>query len=431
VTESRVSDEQLRAWMAEGKGAKSIARLCGLSVATIKERVARLRGRDNPPDAAADGEQEIASEIAPRITSLEELLRQSKTDLTKWYVERHVINKWEVGAKMATGTLSFKDGVMSGHITRGGVVIKPLWQIKAWLKPVARDVTLARDVWAEMLTTWEKRTAKAHPAIKASGRLLRLVNPFDVHLGKLAYAPETGSNYDLKLATQTFRHCRDELLARTGSLPIERTVIPLGNDYFHYDNLASTTTGGTQQDSDTRFHKMFATGIELAVETVEMAAATGPVTVLIVPGNHDRLSAFTLGCVLEAQFRKDKRVTIDNAPTLRKYHRYGVNLLGFTHGSEEKQQDLAVIMATECEWWSQTAHREWHVGHVHKMKGMFGDSIRGVRIRVMPSIAATDAWHASKGYKDRRAMEAYLYDREKGYAGHFSSNVDTPLSAAA
>jgi hypothetical protein len=405
------TDEELQAAVEEGLSLRTMALRFGCDRTTVKKRLAKLAAEPTDPDA-----QVLASEVAPRITSLEELLRQSKTDLTRWYVERHVVNKWEVGAK---------------HPETGAILVAPLWQIKAWLKPVSRDVRLAQDVWAEMLARWEKRAARSHAAVKASGRLLRLVNPFDVHLGKLAYAPETGENYDLKIAAQTFRDCRDELLARTGSLPIERTLIPFGNDYFHYDNLASTTTGGTQQDSDTRFHKMFATGIELAVETVEIAAAKGPVTVLIVPGNHDRLAAFTLGCVLEAHFRKDRRVEIDNGPALRKYHRYGVNLLGFTHGSEEKQQDLAVIMATEAPEWSQTAHREWHVGHIHKMKGLFGDSIRGVRIRVMPSIAATDAWHASKGYKDRRAMEAYLYDREKGYAGHFSSNVDLPMPVAA
>jgi hypothetical protein len=54
VAESRVSDEQLRAWMGEGKGAKAMSRLCGLAACTIKERIARLRGRDaNPVDPDA------------------------------------------------------------------------------------------------------------------------------------------------------------------------------------------------------------------------------------------------------------------------------------------------------------------------------------------------------------------------------------------
>ena len=410
---AQVDDAQIREWLQQGLTVAEMVRRAGSNRGTIDHRIRRMKLRAEAP---GEGE-EIASAIAPRITSLAELLAQSKTDLTKWTVERHVVNKWEVGAK---------------HPATGKILTEPLWQIKAWLKPVQRDVRLAHEVWREMLADWGKRPRPAVAARKSTGSLLAEYDPFDLHLGKLAYAPETGQHYDLKLAAQAFRACRDELLGMTAGLPVEEALLPLGNDYFHYDNLALTTTGGTAQDSDTRFPKMFTQGIELAVETIELLAKRSRVTVKIVPGNHDRQSAFTLGCVLEAEFRKDKRVTIDNAPTLRKYHRYGVNLLGFTHGSEEKQQDLAVIMATEqSEAWAQTVHREWHVGHIHKMKGMFGDSIRGVRIRVMPSISATDAWHASRGYQDRRTMEAYLFHRERGYAGHFSSNVSETLESAA
>jgi hypothetical protein len=412
----------------EGLGFQEIATQLGL---TSRDAAARAYTKAKADLGAGDSDAVLASEPTDRVTSLEELLKQSKTDMTKWYVERHLINKWEVGAKMEKSELSFDKGRMNGWVNKDGLVVRPLWQIKAWLKPVGPQILAVQAVWDEMLARWEKRVVTPHAAVRRSGLYMLSLNPFDLHLGKLAYAPETGAHYDLKIAAADFRICRDELFGMTAGLPIEETLIPLGNDYFHYDNLVSTTTGGTQQDSDTRFHKMFTLGIELAIETIELAAKRSRVVVKIVPGNHDRLAAFTLGCVIEAYFRKDKRVQIDNSPMLRKYHRFGVNLLGFTHGSEEKQQDLAVIMADEAaDDWAQTVHREWHIGHVHKMKGVFGDSTRGVRIRVMPSLSATDAWHASKGYKDRRAMEAYLFHKEKGYSGHFSSGVDARESAA-
>jgi hypothetical protein len=75
VAESRVSDEQLRAWMAEGKGAKAMSRLCGLAACTIKERVARLRGRDaNPVDPDAVPQSVIRPVVQrPRISQVLDL----------------------------------------------------------------------------------------------------------------------------------------------------------------------------------------------------------------------------------------------------------------------------------------------------------------------------------------------------------------------
>ena len=69
-----------------------------------------------------------------RITSLDQLLDFCKVDLSVWEVERHVLNKWEVGAKSETKDLSFSEGVITGTIESDGkLVIEPLIQIKAWL----------------------------------------------------------------------------------------------------------------------------------------------------------------------------------------------------------------------------------------------------------------------------------------------------------
>jgi hypothetical protein len=155
-----------------------------------------------------------------------------------------------------------------------------------------------------------------------------------------------------------------------------------------------------------------------------------PVKIIVVPGNHDRQSAYCIGEVLGAWYAgsNDTAVTVDNRHRLRKYHRYGATLLGFTHGSEEKQSDLPLIMANEAkEDWALTMHHEWHTGHLHKAKETrytAADSFGGVRVRILPSLSGHDAWHFSKGYNsERRAAESYLFHYRTGYAGHFSSNV--------
>lgn len=114
----------------------------------------------------------------------------------------------------------------------------------------------------------------------------------------------------------------------------------------------------------------------------------------------------------------------------RKYVRYGTNLLGFTHGDEEKSTDLPLLMAGEMgEAWGYVTHREWHIGHFHKskeMKFVSGDSHGPVIVRVLPSLSGTDAWHYRKGYVcGNRAAEAYLWSYKNGYTGHFSTNIQS------
>jgi hypothetical protein len=162
-------------------------------------------------------------------------------------------------------------------------------------------------------------------------------------------------------------------------------------------------------------------------EAIKNLLDIGPVKVITIPGNHDRVFSFHLGEVLAAEFKGNKHVKFDNGNAPRKYHQHGINLLGFTHGCDEKHDALPLIMAGEAPvQWSKTKHREWHLGHFHRMKETHytaGDSFASVRVRILPSLAAIDAWHLNKGYIERRASEAYLWHSETGYIGHLSSNI--------
>lgn len=266
--------------------------------------------------------------------------------------------------------------------------------------------------------------------------ILREVSPVDLHVGKLAWGEETGNaDYDIRIAEQVFTAAIDELIARTRPLNPELSVLVVGNDLLQTDNLQGTTTSGTYVDTDTRYIKSFRRARKINSWAIRRLAESSPVHVVIVPGNHDRLTAFHLGEVLEAEFKDDPNVVVDNAPTLRKYLRWGSSLLGWTHGSDEKAADLPLIMATERPLdWAESIHREWHVGHLHKAKETrytAGDSFNGVRVRILPSLCAPDAWHVQRGYVgERRAAECYLWQKDTGYWGHYSSNVPEEAQAA-
>lgn len=242
----------------------------------------------------------------------------------------------------------------------------------------------------------------------------------DAHLSKLAWGEETGgANYDMAICEARVDAAVDDLLYQARSYDIEKIVLPWGNDFFHFDTISGMTTAGTPMDRDSRFQKMFRKGRAIASRAVRRCAAIAPVELVIVPGNHDEITSFLLGEVLAAEFEDDERVTVDNSPRLRKYVKYGANLIGYTHGKDEPHKKLPLIMAQEVpHLWGETVFREVHTGHFHSSKVTDAtpvNSFNGVRVRILQSLSGTDAWHARHGYVgETGGAEAFVWSASKG-----------------
>lgn len=247
---------------------------------------------------------------------------------------------------------------------------------------------------------------------------------FDLHIGKLAWDKETGEDYDIEIAIKRYKDSITGLLSRVNLSTIERILLPIGNDMVNVDGKSNTTTAGTPQSCDSRFGKMFRAAKELIISTVDELTAIAPVDIMIIPGNHDEVTMFTIGEVLDAWYHNNEDVNVFNSPKLRKYYQYGQNMIMFTHGDKEKHQDLGLIAATEqAKMWAETKYREVHTGHLHKTKAinyMSVDEFQGFKIRILPSLSGTDAWHHSKGYMSLKAAEAYVWNKEQGMiSNHF------------
>lgn len=401
-------------WQGRPGWVAAAAEALGRTPESIEHRKRRLK-RVTPSIAASSSpgeEQTIESAIAARVTSLDELLVQSRTDLELWDVDRHVINKWEIGAK---------------HPETGAILVEPLWQVKAWLKPIkgAALARIARELLEDIRSETGPRARVRYRSAPADDDTAHAweVDLSDVHLNKLSWAAETGEDYDTDIAESDARDATRDLLTMAGPFPPEKIILPIGNDLSNIDNLIKATTSGTPQDSDTRYHRMFRRARGLTSWMIEQCARVAPVEVVIVPGNHDELTAWTIGQVLEAEYANDRRVSFQSGPMLRKYVHYGRNLIGFTHGCDEPHKNLPQIMAVEkADVWSQTSYREWHVGHFHKQKAtqpiMVDDNI-GVTVRIIRAMSRTDAWHFRKGYVGgTRGAEAFVWKRSGGLRAH-------------
>lgn len=263
---------------------------------------------------------------------------------------------------------------------------------------------------------------------KQSGKLVE-IDIFDPHFGKLAWGKETGEDYDIDIAESRYMLALHTLLKKAAACDkIEKILFPIGNDLMHTDTTTSTTTAGTQQDSDIRWQKMWVRTRAAIMRGIKMASEIAPVDIVIVPSNHDYQTIFYLGDLLECYYQNDRNITVNNSPKSRKYYTFGKCGIGFTHGNEENHADLALIMLREMQKeWSDVKFMEWHLGHFHKKKTMqyksFDDN-KGISVRLLRSLSSADAWHAKKGYIGSiKGAEAFIWDRQEGVIANLMHNL--------
>lgn len=405
--------------------ASHAAESLGLSRTTLQSRIGMLKrnGVTLPkPESTRPAEStlvsgdtcELTRTTTTRVKTLADLIWVCDIDTETWEVDRYVCNKWEMGSvPRAVGESK------AWRRANTEPVITELYQVKVWLK--RRVVAIAaRSEIADLLADAKRRMPKVArarlPKRAATGYMLELSIP-DLHLGKLAWADETGhDHYDTKIAEKLFDEALAALLHRTSSYAFDRILFTIGNDLLNSDNKQNTTTAGTPMSSDSRYHKTFRVARRMITRAIEQLRLLAPVDVIAVPGNHDTLAVWHLGDSLDAYFHHAKDVAIDNTPTTRKYYQFGQVMLMFTHGDKGKKPDYPLLMATERpKMFGATIHREAHTGHLHKTQV---DEFKGVKVRISPALCPADAWHAEFGFVgNARSAEAFIWHKDDGLVG--------------
>lgn len=373
-----------------------------------------------------DGTKNVAltsSAKSLELHTVDQLLSYVGYDLSKWDIVASDTTAWET-------TISAKRS--------GTGKAETFTNIKVWakLKPKPVDQELLSKLFIKSIEKHVPTYPVYEPVVYSSGILAELCF-MDLHFGKLGVQDEVGEDYNKEIAKDRFRSALKYLVSRAVLDNPEMFLLPLGNDFLHIDNLEGATTKGTRQDVDGRSTKVFHEACMLVIEAIDYLLPIAPVTVLIVPGNHDAQNIFHLGEVLKAWYRNvPDRVTIDNGKgytsnndlTYRKYYRWGKNLTGFTHldKTAPKSKELPLLMASERKSdWAECLYFEWHNGHNHKkIEGytQSGDTYNGVYVRMIPSLSGEDFWHYRKGYvKGLRQAEAFILHKEDGCISNFTT----------
>jgi hypothetical protein len=421
-------EERAKAMYLQGASSKGIAKALQRPLASIDNKLNSLGVRGDRPSGSDDtpqvanqrlddirgDERSVVWTTSSPVRTEADALAKAEIDQSIWEVDRCVINSWEVGAKNLSGI----------------IVKTPLWQVKLWLK--RKRGWSPKEFQEQLIAELIRRVPR--PSMRKvkspTGGLLYEISIMDHHFGKLAWAPEVGENYDVKIAEQLYMQAAHELLEHARQIKPALILFVVGNDFYHVDSGKNQTTSGTPLEADGRWQKSYVKGAGCVLNVIDEAVAICKVHVVVVCGNHDTEKTFTLGVLIETAYRKDGRVTVDNSPSLFKAFPWGTTLLVFYHGHNMSRKRLELlpheIQDRYPELYAKAKWREIHTGHIHsehervwfyRTSESFGKTIH----RVISSLCGTDAWHDSLGYRSLGAAEAHMYDSERGRVGYWVS----------
>lgn len=357
-----------------------------------------------------------------RISTPEELLASCEIDFSIWEVDRIVINTWEVAGKRNLG--QSKEGKWKGE----KLWKTPLRQIKVTLRR-KQDPQRALENLLDDIRNERSTTIKRKKIPKSKKRRLALeIAIMDPHMGLYCHTPEADHTWDLDLCEQFYLFAVEDLIEQAKHYgEIEQILWIFGNDFNHADNLQHTTTKGTAQPEAVAQHEALYRGERLAISAAELMLEHAPVQAVQIPGNHDQMSSYMMGRVLNAWFNQDGNFDMDSSSNPFKKFRWGASLLGMEHGHAISPIRMAALMANEWRWdFAETHYHEWHCGDQHR-KGSNKPSVfeeQGVSVEFLPGLVAPNEWHRYKSFNfQKRAANGFIWDYDCGQTNRLTTNI--------
>lgn len=242
--------------------------------------------------------------------------------------------------------------------------------------------------------------------------LLAVYKIGDAHVGMLAWEPEAGQNFDLKIAERNLVTAVDRLSIKAPAA--KRALIANVGDFIHSDGPKGQTTRGTPVDVDGRWPKVIETAMRIQRRMVDLALRKHEhVTVINARGNHDETAAVIMALSLAQFYEHEPRVHIDTSPEFFHWYRFEKNFIGVHHSEKVKTpSDLLGVMAVDRpEDWGATVHRSFILGHLHHL---ISKMEKTVRFDWVPTLAGADAWHRAMGYRACQELHVDVHHAQFG-----------------
>lgn len=242
--------------------------------------------------------------------------------------------------------------------------------------------------------------------------LLNLYTISDFHLGMMACAEESGSDFDVKIAEKLFNDWFTYALKHAPDAHIG--VISILGDFLHYDGLKPITPAhGHVLDADTRYFKMINIAMRTMRRAIDMCLKKHQlVKIVISSGNHDESSTLWLQASLNAMYECEPRITVDMSPDVFKMVRHGETMLCFHHGHKVRFDSIESVMVSRFRKdFGETKYAYAHVGHLHHQKIV---ESRNFIVEQHRTIASPDQYASSGGWFSGRSANVITYHSKYG-----------------
>lgn len=322
-----------------------------------------------------------------------------------------------------SGWLGFEDGIhkATSALDINEENVKHLWlkdkntslfvKNPKYIQPEIKEVEDLKSKLIEDLQQYSP-TFKKLKRVKLKESFCLVIDPADIHIGKLCTAFETGVEYNQQIAVKRVLEGVNGILNKARGFHIDSIIFIGGNDILHTDTPTRTTTGGTAQDAEGMWYENFLMAKQLYVDLLELLITVADVHFTFNPSNHDYTNGFFLADVIQTYFRNCKNITFDCGIAHRKYTTYGNSLIGTTHGDGAKQIDLGQLMSVEAKHlWANSEYRYFYTHHIHHKVAK--DYIN-VTVESLRSPSPADSWHHRKGYISKAAIEGFIHSKFNG-----------------
>lgn len=290
-----------------------------------------------------------------------------------------------------------------------------------WIKSdidAERQEAIMRAVIDAMCQEIKPLPATPLPKKAQNHKLLNLYTVSDFHLGMLAWADETGDDWDMSIASDLFARWFDAAFQQA---PEAGTgVINLLGDFAHFDSLdAVTPASGHILDADTRYQKLVRYMITMVRRVITMALAKHKrVKLLIVQGNHDESGMIWLAEMFHTLYDNEPRVTVDTSADVYKMVQHGKTTLFFHHGHKCRFDAIEPVMIAKFrKAFGQSEYSYAHVGHLHHQKIV---ESRNMIVEQHRTLAAKDAYASRGGWMSGRSANVITYSSDFGEVGRLT-----------
>jgi hypothetical protein len=255
-----------------------------------------------------------------------------------------------------------------------------------------------------------------------------MISLSDLHLGRLAHDADGKVIWNRKEAKRVAITAVRDLLKQTLVLGRpDEIMLLVASDGVHIDGPQMSTTGGTPQgeQSEGTYREMVEDYLSLLQEVIGICRAISSTRLLVVEGNHDRVTSMMIGLMLNQLYAGDTRVNVETQRGSGLIQiNYGENTLAFLHGEFLKRPgDLFKILLATADNTGLPLMRNrltWG-GHLHHERV---EDLGGIKHHTLTSLAPNDEWHRRSFWVGATLeAQAFVIRRSGGKGAVFYSDM--------